>query len=161
VDALHATRELLLAFLRRLAHAQIATWLCGGWAEELRGLAPPRHHQDVDLLYPAPTFARLDQWLAAVDLQVIPAKRFSHKRAVLADHVMVEFLLLEPQVTGYLTKFFDGAFQLVWPASTLGQVFVDDRWFPVASAEALYLYRQQHHRVEEAYRAYVQIPRAH
>jgi hypothetical protein len=157
VDATHATLELTLAVMHRLAHAQIATWLCGGWAEELHGLAPPRLHHDVDLVYPAPTFARLDRWLAAAtDLRVIPAKRFSHKRAMLCDDVMVEVLLLEPQGTGYLTRFFDGAFQLVWPAGTLSQVFVGDRWVPVASAEALRLYRGQHHRVDAAYKAQVQ-----
>jgi hypothetical protein len=111
-------------------------------------------------LYPASTFAHLDHWLeAADDLQVIPTKRFSHKRAVLSDHVMVEMLLLEPQVTGYRTNFFDGAFRLVWPSSTLGRLFVMDRCIPMASEEALYLYRRRHHHISEAYKANVRAQR--
>ena len=46
-----------LAFVRRavslLASQGIATWMFGGWGEELRGLILPREHVDLDLLYAA------------------------------------------------------------------------------------------------------------
>jgi hypothetical protein len=157
VDDSQATLDRALAFMRRLAQAQIATWLSGGWAEELLGLCSPRPHHDIDLLYPAASFAALDQWLAeAPDVQVIAAKRFSHKRAMVCEQVMVEALLLEARPPGYRTNFFDGAFQLDWPASALGGVLVEGQWAPVASAEALQLYRRQHHRIVEAYHVYAQ-----
>ena len=57
------TFDYVLAIMNRLVQAQFATWLCGGWAEELYGLYRPRPHKDVDLLYPAANFAQLDQWL--------------------------------------------------------------------------------------------------
>lgn len=80
------TFDFVLGIIRRLAQAQLSTWLFGGWAEDLWGLCFPRPHQDVDLLYPAANFVQLDQWLARTpDLTDIPAKRFSHKRAFLAD----------------------------------------------------------------------------
>jgi hypothetical protein len=76
------TFDFVLGIMHRLAHAQIATWLGGGWAEELREIYPARSHRDVDLVYPAPNFDRLDQWLAhSPDLSNIPAKHFFHKRA--------------------------------------------------------------------------------
>jgi hypothetical protein len=91
----------VLALMSRLSQAQIMTWLFGGWAEEMWGIFPPRHHRDVDLLYPAPGFAYLDQWLAqAADLAVIPEKKFSHKRAFLLEGIMVEVILLESGKTG-------------------------------------------------------------
>jgi hypothetical protein len=41
----------------------VTTWLAGGWVEELYGMAGPRSHHDVGLLYPAATFALVDQFL--------------------------------------------------------------------------------------------------
>jgi len=142
----------------RLAQTLLATWLCGGWAEELRGLCRPRTHQDVDLLYSAAKFAQLDQWIARTqDLSEIPANRFSHKRAILCRDIMVEVILLEPdEKGGYLTNFFNQRFQLVWPHDTLSLLFVRGQGVPVASEEALRLYRQQHRSVAEAYQAYLQ-----
>src|SRR6516162_2372453 len=88
--------DFVLSLMSSLSQAQIMTWLFGGWAEEMWGIFPPRHHRDVDLLYPAPGFAYLDQWLAqAADLAVIPEKKFSHKRAFLLEGIMVEVILLE------------------------------------------------------------------
>ena len=152
------TFDYVLAIMNRLAQAQFATWLCGGWAEELYGLYRPRPHKDVDLLYPAANFAQLDQWLARTpDLSEIPAKRFSHKRAFLCRDIMIEVILIEPdEKGGYLTNFFNKRFQLVWPHNTLSLLFVRGQGVPVASEEALRLYRQQHHSVAEAYQAYLQ-----
>lgn len=150
--------DFVLAIMSRLARAQIATWLSGGWAEELWGMCSPRPHRDVDLLYPAPHFACLDQWLAqTADLFVIPAKQFSHKRAFLCECIMIEVILLEPkQKGGYLTNFFDQRYQLIWPHHTLRLLSVSDQEVPVASDEALQLYRHHHHHIVKAYQMYRQ-----
>ena len=152
------TFDFVLGIMRRLARAQIATWLCGGWAEELWGHCRPRPHRDVDLLYPAATFARLDQWLDCTpDLAAIPAKRFAHKRAFLCEDILIEVILLEPdEKGGYLTNFFNWRCQLIWPPDPLEVLFVSGQRVPVASEEALRLYRQQHRSVVEAYQTYLQ-----
>ena len=144
--------------MHRLAHAQIATWLCGGWAEELWGLCYPRSHQDIDLLYPATNFVQLDQWLANTpDLSDIPAKRFSHKRAFLCRDIMIEVIMLESvEGGGYRTNFFNQRYQFVWPHDTLSLLLVRGQGIPVTSEEALRLYRQQHHSVAEADQTYLQ-----
>ncbi len=63
----------------------VATWLFGGWAEELHGMVPPRDHADVDLLYPATSFAPVDRFLRRGEVQEIAAKRFPHKRAFVSE----------------------------------------------------------------------------
>jgi hypothetical protein len=152
------TFDFVLGIMHRLAHAQLATWLGGGWAEELWGFAHPRPHRDVDLWYPAATFARLDQWLADTpDLAAIPAKQFAHKRAFLCEGILIEVVLLEPdEKGGYRTNFFNRRYQLVWPPDPLGVLLVSGHQVPVGSWEALRLYRQQHHLVVEAYQTYLQ-----
>jgi len=59
-EPMHPSLDFVLAAMQQFAHAQMATWLCGGWAEELWGLSPSRPHHDVDLLYPAQNFDLLD-----------------------------------------------------------------------------------------------------
>jgi len=154
------TFDFVLRIMHRLAQAQLATWLGGGWAEELWGHCHPRPHQDIDLLYPAATFARLDQWLARTpDLAAIPAKQFVHKRAFLCEDILIEVVLLEPgEKGGYRTNFFNRHYQLVWPPDPLTVLFVRGYRVPVGSSEALRLYRQQHHLVVEAYQSYLQQP---
>jgi len=115
-----------------LASHGLRTWVFGGWAEELRGLAPPRPHASIDLLYPAPDFARLD----ALGLDSIAAKRFPHKRAFAVDRVMVEVVLVQRDATGWHT----GGHR--WPPN----VFVSGGRLPVASAEALVGYRASQRR---------------
>lgn len=117
--------------------------------------AKPR--QDIDLWYPAPTFTRLDQWLAGtLDLPAIPAKRFTHKRAFLCEDILIEVILLEPnEKGGYRTNFFNGRYHLAWPPNPLRVLFVSGHRVPIASEEALHLYRQQQHLVAEVYQTYL------
>jgi hypothetical protein len=115
-----------------LASHGLRTWVCGGWGEELRGLRAPRAHGDVDLLYPAPDFARLD----ALDLDWIAAKRFAHKRAFVLDGTMIEVVLVARDERGWYT----GAFR--WPPN----VFASGGRLPVASAAALAAYRATYRR---------------
>jgi hypothetical protein len=120
-----------LAFVLRvvdlLASHGLRTWVSGGWGEELRGLRAPRVHAGVDLLYPAPDFARLD----VLDLEWVDARRFAHKRAFVLDAVLVEVLLVARDAEGWHT----GVHR--WPSD----VFVSGGRLPVASAEALGSYR--------------------
>ena len=152
------TFNFVLEIMHRLAQAQFATWLFGGWAEELWGLCYPRSHHDIDLSYPTSNFLQLDQWLASTpDLSDIPAKRFSHKRAILCGDIMIEVIMLEPvESGGYLTNFFNQRYQLVWPDDTLGLLFVRGQEVPVTSEKALCMYRKQHHEVNAAYQNYLQ-----
>jgi hypothetical protein len=147
----------LLSTVRMLADTQVTTWVFGGWAEELWQISAPRPHTDVDFLYPANDFAYLDGWIAATaDITEIAGKRFSHKRAVVYQHVMIEFLLLQGG-DGWRTSFFGGLYMLDWPADTLlHTIAVEDCKLHVASPAALQGYRQQHTCVERAYRAYAQ-----
>ena len=149
--------DFVLTVLSRFAQAHIAVWLAGGWAEELWGLCPPRQHGDVDLLYPAPDFQRLDDWLSQTqDMLPIQGKRFSHKRAVLHEQVMIEIVLLEPQSRGYNTHYFDNRFLLTWPQDSLGYLMVEQHLVPVASCQALQLYRQCYSQIAQAYQIYLQ-----
>ncbi len=135
----------------------MATWLYGGWTEELWGLCPPKQHGDVDLLYPAPNFHRLDHWLSHTpDLSPIEGKRFSHKRAMLYEQVMIEVVLLEPQSEGYVTHYFDHRYTLIWPHDTLSHLLVGGYLFPVASCQALKLHRQHYPQIAQAYQSYLQ-----
>lgn len=69
---------------------------------------------------------------------------------------MIEVIMLESVESGeYLTNFFNQRYQLVWPRDTLGLLFVRGQEVPVASEEALCMYRQQHHLVDAAYQNYL------
>jgi Aminoglycoside-2''-adenylyltransferase len=107
--------------LALLAHEGVGCWLFGGWAEELRGVAPPRAHRDVDLLHPAASFAAVDHVIAERGLAEIPAKRLPHKRAFELRGVMVEVLLVLHDARGRFTRF-HGEQRHDWPADALGWV---------------------------------------
>jgi aminoglycoside-2''-adenylyltransferase len=139
-----------LAFVRetvsRLDEAGIATWLFGGWGEELLGLVASRRHHDLDLLYPAEDFRRVDNLMAADHaLTEIAAKRLPHKRAFLRCGVMTELFLVRSSSASsgpaYFTKFWDES-SYAWPADVLGTEVDGLR---VASAAALQRYRADHH----------------
>jgi hypothetical protein len=118
-----------------LAEGGFRVWLFGGWAEELHGLRPPGAHADVDLLYPAPDFRRLDEFLAAGFVAEWAGKRRPYKRAFELDGVPIELLLVERDAGGWFTDFDAGRHR--WPAN----VFARGAWPPVASADALQGYR--------------------
>jgi hypothetical protein len=148
----------LLQCVQQLSDAGIATWVAGGWAEELWGMIEPRPHGDIDLLYPAEDFSRLDSYIASrADIQEIDLKRFSHKCAVLLHGVMIEFFLLERSETGFVTNFFGSRSVLHWPAKTLGHVtLATGEQIPVARMDALHAFRRhfpEHHRAYQGYLA--------
>jgi hypothetical protein len=132
-----------LAFVRRvlalLHDAGVDAWVFGGWAAELLGLAPPRPHQDVDLLYPAETFERVDAAIGELGLAEIEGKRFPHKRAFVLDGVMVELFLVKSDRYGQYTEFW-GRVRHDWPADLLGTV----DGVRVASAAGLASHRSAH-----------------
>jgi len=139
-----------LAGLRRivsgLAADGILTWVFGGWAEELRRLAPPRQHRDIDLLYPGSDFRPVDRLIEHRRLQAIPAKRFAHKRALVMNDVMVELFLVRTDEDGASYTMFWERLRYDWPRDVLW--FVDG--VAVASASALRRYRADHAAVRRA-----------
>jgi len=124
-----------LAFVRRvvgeLAAEGVRTWIFGGWAEELQALAPPRPHRDVDLLYRADGFARVDR----LRRDWIGAKRFGHKRAFTLDGTLVELFLVRSDDRGDFTEFWGRRHD--WPHDVLAHP-------ELASAAALASYRAAH-----------------
>ena len=129
-----------LSFVLRVADllegARLRTWLCGGWAEELRGLRAPREHSDIDLLYPGRDFDRVDRFIeraTAVDEWV--GKPRAHKRAFELEGVLVELLLVQRDDHGWFTDLPGGRHR--WPAD----VFLTAGRLPVASEAALTGYR--------------------
>jgi hypothetical protein len=129
-----------LAFVLRvvamLDEARMRTWLFGGWAEELRGLTLPRSHRDVDLLYPAPDFRRLDAFLADGLVEEWMGKRRPYKRGFAVDGILVEPFLVQRDSLGWYTDFRRGRHR--WPQNVFGR----SAWPPVVSAEALDGYRE-------------------
>jgi len=91
------------------------------------------------------------------DFQEIAAKRFSHKRAILYEHVMIEFLLVQGTDGDFFTDFFSGRYRLAWPADVFchGTYSAGDN-VPIASKGALRTYRQHHKQIEKAYRTFLQ-----
>jgi hypothetical protein len=150
------TLDFVCSVMQWFAEAQIMTWLFGGWAEELWHMSLPRPHRDIDLLYPAENFQQLDRWLFTTsgDLFPIEAKRFSHKRALLYQQIMIEIVLLEPQPGAYVTNFFDGKYQVIWPSDTLTSLPLQRDQIAVASRQALQLYRCLHPWISLAYHTY-------
>jgi len=134
-----------------LAADGLAVWIFGGWAQELWRDIPSRNHNDIDLLYPAEKFDALDTFIARHGLAEIRAKRFSHKRAIEYEAVMVEFFLLIPNGHAYETNFFDGRALFRWPGDTLSYTLpLVNGNVNVASRSALGAYRAGHSRIHSA-----------
>jgi hypothetical protein len=129
----------------RLQAAGIKTWLFGGWAEELLGLAAPREHRDLDLLHLADDFGLVDAFMSA-DSQVteIAGKRFPHKRAFLHRGIMVELILVQAARSGRFFTLFWGDTLHRWPDDVFT---VEVRGVGVASATSLRGYRGSHSRL--------------
>lgn len=114
----------------------VRTWVAGGWGEELRGLEPPREHADLDLLYPARDWHRVD----ALELAWIPGKRLAWKRAFVLEGTAVELFLVERDARGWFTQLRHRRHD--WPDN----VFSTNGRVAVASTAALAGYRHSHRR---------------
>lgn len=115
----------------------VTTWLFGGWAEELLGMAEPRDHHDVDLLYLAINFDPVDRFLRTGAVQEIVPKRLPHKRAFMFDGVMTEIIIVQPNLT---TTFWDQTCY-AWPSDVFNHRH--DR-IRLASPASLSRYRSVH-----------------
>ncbi len=114
----------------------VRTWIGGGWGEELRGLAPPREHGDLDLLYPARDWNRVD----ALALDWIAGARTGSTRAFVLEGTRVELFLVERDARGWFTRLARRRHEL--PAD----VFVTSGRIAVASASALGTFRPPYRR---------------
>jgi aminoglycoside-2''-adenylyltransferase len=114
----------------------IRTWVFGGWAEELRGLSPPREHVDLDLLYPARDWERVDE----LQLDWVEAKCFEWKRTFVLEGTAVELFLVERDEQGWYTQLKRRRHD--WPDN----VFSTNGRIAVASTAALAGYRHVYHR---------------
>ena len=110
----------------------VRTWVFGGWGEELRGLAPPWEHADLDLLYPARDWSRVDE----LTLDWVKAKRRPWKRAFVLEGTTVELFLVERDGTGWYTQLERRRHD--WPDN----VFSTNGRLAVASTVALAGYRR-------------------
>lgn len=115
----------------------IATWLFGGWAEELHDMTAPRAHRDIDLLFPGESFTLVDRFLRSGEVQEVAAKRFPHKRAFMSDGVMTEMTIVGPDST----TLFWGRRRFDWPEDTFDHRLDGIR---IASPAALAGYREAH-----------------
>jgi len=142
--------DFLRSVVALLAGWGVDTWVFGGWAEEIHGLSPPREHEDIDLLYVAADFDRVDALCHEGAVTEIVAKRFPHKRALVIDGVMVELFLVQRDGVGMHTDFW-ASVRLDWPSNTLST----QRGIPVASESALAAFRMDHARVHEPRQGWV------
>jgi hypothetical protein len=133
-----------LAFVHRaLAQLEAAgcrAWVFGGWAEELRGLAPPRPHRDLDLLVDTDQLPALEAFLRGAAVREIAAKRLPHKRAFLLDGVMVEALVVARADAGRRFSDVFGLARLPWPDDAMPAGGVAG--LRVASCQSLCGYRR-------------------
>jgi hypothetical protein len=119
-----------------LAAHGVRTWVCGGWGEELRGLEPPREHTSLELLYPGPGWARVDE----LELEWIEQRNLPWRRAFTLDGTTVELLLVEREAGGWFTRV--AGLRHDWPPD----VFATSGRIAVASAAALVGYRDSYRR---------------
>lgn len=135
--------SLLVSVVTTLRRAGLDTWVCGGWAEELRHKRKPGSHKDIDLVLRAPSFGELDDYLRErMDLAPVDAKKLPHKRAVVWEGVLVELVHVDLS-TPSRTSFFDGRFVLEWPEDTFTEELAGCP-VPVVSSLALDVYRKHH-----------------
>jgi hypothetical protein len=144
------TLQFVNAIINRLKDSGIDTVIFGGWAEELSGTIRPRPHKDVDLLYIADSFSKVEEFLKNnTDVQEIIPKRFPHKRAFMCNDVMVELLLLTPFSTGYVTDFWN-QFKLMWPLFDTQMVFIPPSGLaPIAPPTLIEFYKKNYNQIEE------------
>ncbi len=114
----------------------VRTWLCGSWAEDLRGLRPPGRHGDLDLLYPGRDWGRVD----ALRLDWMDGRTLAWMRAFVLEGTMVELFLVERDARGWFTQF--ERRRQDWP----DDVFATNGRVGVASAAALAGFRSAYRR---------------
>lgn len=142
------TPDCVASVMRKLADADIACLLFGGWAEEALGLAQPRPHKDIDLLLQAPSFDAVDRLLCrSHELEEIAGKRFAHKRAFMFDTVMVEITLVQME-GGIPVAWFWGDVRFAWRTPLSEICDLGGHRLPAASRENLRHHRINHRQTE-------------
>lgn len=128
----------------------IKVWVAGGWAEELRGMRLPGPHEDLDVFVQAQDFNEVERALAETpEWNEIKRKRFSHKRAWYVDEIMVECILVTPDLS---TSLFDGRVVVEWPPDIFAEEPIQIAGIPIVSVAALALCRERYPEMEQARR---------
>jgi hypothetical protein len=135
--------NLLRAIVGELS-PRFAVAVFGGWAEELLELTPPRRHKDIDLMLYDPDLDELDRFVGIRG--EIVAKRFSHKRAFVLDHVLIELFLATRDGERWKTAFWD-SHSYFWPQ---GSDPIIRRHLPVVPAEVVSAFRRDHDLIHAA-----------
>jgi len=139
------TLDTLADTLSILAAWGVSCDIFGGWADEILGLRPPWQHRDIDLVYQAADFTKLD--LAMIDLAgvflPVPAKHFPHKRAFVFRETLCEIVLIDADDAGPVTYYWgDVAYRWDSPLLHAELVSIRDHEFSVVSAPNLLRYRR-------------------
>ncbi len=136
------TLELVIEVKKMLKAANIETWIFGGWAEELLHMIPPRAHNDIDLLYLAEDFNKVDSFLLnnSECIEILP-KHFHHKRAFRYKGIMIELFLVTKNSEKHSTNFW-GNIEYTWPKNT----FTENK--RIVSKDALRAFRRDHDTVK-------------
>jgi hypothetical protein len=138
---MHFHKELVKQTIELFQLANIEIIVFGGWAEEINGLIEVRTHKDLDLLYLANDFKRIDSFIASHNNIIeIVGKRFSHKRAFLLNGAMVEIFLVK-SVSGKLITIFWESYCFQWPSQLAKKVNLDLTPVTVVTPQAISLYR--------------------
>lgn len=144
------TLDLVGRILEVLHEEGLNAWTAGGWGEELRELRPPGYHSDIDIFVEALDFEGVENVLAKTPWWIeLARKRFSHKRAWFSHGIMVECILVKPDLT---TSMFDERLIVKWPEDIFGETPSRIRGVPVISDQALALCRDRYPEMEQARR---------
>lgn len=133
------TLPLVIAIMGELSTEKCSVLLGGGWAKELLGLIRPRVHKDIDLYYLGTDLSPIDSFIAAKAYKEIQAKHMAHKRAFLANGVMVEIVLIQQDNQGHHSPFSPwGDVPIRWPQPLSAEI--EELGISCLSSEALNFY---------------------
>lgn len=141
----------LCSVVEMLKIAGIETLVFGGWAEEMNQMIAPRPHKDIDLLYVAPDFSKLDDFISKhPEISEILAKHFPHKRALLYKGVMIELLLVQKNKRAHMVTRFWDEYELIWPDLRPSSISIPSLGhIIIAPTSILKFYRKQFSQIEK------------
>ena len=130
--------SLVQSVIADLQESHFEVLLIGGWAEELQGVAQPRHHEDIDVVLLDASPDALDAFVT--HRHEVVEKRLSQKRAYLADGILVELFLARWGGVQYETIWW-GRLPWRWPTEMAPTMIAG---VPVASKAVLKGFRESY-----------------